>query len=282
MTIALIDGDILCYRCAFAAEKTKYLATLPDASKMWGPFDSHKDMKEFLVGKLTDYHIWSRKEVEPEELAVQATQATLESILTKLGTDKYEIYLSGPFSFRERIATTAKYKGNREGIQRPVHYGAVRSALLSMGASVCDNELEADDLLGIRATSLGDGCVIVSIDKDLLQIPGRHYNWVQGEDRVVSRRDATLSLGCQLLSGDSTDNVPGLAGVGEVKARKLLEGSNSTSEVLARVREAYKSQCGDNWERYLIEQGQLVYILRDRADSFIDWYEKNYYAEVQI
>jgi 5'-3' exonuclease len=275
MTIALIDGDILCYRCAFAAEKTKYLVYDGLSGYM---YDAYKDIPKNTPKE----YIWSRKEVEPEELAVVATQATLDSILQKLGTDQYEIYLSGPISFRERVATTAKYKGNREGAQRPVHFGAVRSALLSMGATVCSDELEADDLLGIRATSLGDGCVIVSIDKDLLQIPGRHFNWVSGEDRFVDRRDGTLSLGCQLLSGDPTDNVPGLAGIGETKARKLLEGSSSTSEVLARVREAYKAQCGDNWESYLMEQGQLVYILRDYKDSFFNWYKKHTNAEVSI
>lgn len=276
--IALIDGDILCYRCAFAAEKTKYLATRFEG-EMWGPFDSHKDMKDYLVGQLTDYTIWSRKEVEPEELAIQATQATLQSILTKLGTDKYELYLSGPVSFRDSVAVTKKYKGNRDGVSKPVHYAAVRNFLVSaLSGVVCEGGLEADDTLGIRATRLGDECVVVSIDKDLLQIPGQHFNWVSDEHTRVSPRGGALALGCQILSGDATDNIPGLAGIGQRKAAAILEGSTDLRDMCSRIWKQYLDHCGNDEARaknYLLEQGTLVYILRDIEDSFEKWYGKH-------
>jgi hypothetical protein len=274
--IALIDGDILAYRCAFAAEKTKYLVTRFEG-EMWGPFDSYKDMKAYLAGQLFDYTIWSRKEVEPEEFAVQATQATLKSILNKLGTDTYELYLSGSHSFREGIATTRKYKGNRDGVAKPVHYSAVRECLLSEAGIVCEDGLEADDMLGIRATTLGSECVIVSIDKDLLQIPGRHFNWVSDQYTQVDLRRGSMALGCQILSGDPTDNVPGLEGIGNTKAAKLLEEATDIQSMCSRIWNAYLDRHhGDerSARQYLLEQGSLVYILRAKDDSFEKWYNK--------
>lgn len=270
--IALIDGDILCYRCAFAAEKTKYVVLYPEADESIGHefYNTFKDIPKDIPKEW----IWSRKEVEPEELAIQATQATLQSILNKLGTDSYEIYLSDTFSFREKLATTARYKGNRDGQQRPVHYGVVRQALLREGACICPDQLEADDMLGIRGTGLGSECVIVSIDKDLLQIPGRHFNWVTDSYTEIDGREGCLRLGCQILSGDATDNVPGLPGIGEVKARKYLEGSTSTRDMVSRIQELYKAQRGEQGEQYLLEQGAMVYILRSRDDSFKKWYDK--------
>lgn len=268
--IALLDGDILAYRCAFAAEKTKYLTYESHGVNL---YDAHKDIPKGTPKEC----VWQRKEVEPEEFAVEATRATLQSILTKLGTNDYELYLSGAESFRERIAVTKKYKGNRDGLARPVHYEAVRAVLTQMGGIVCGEGLEADDLLGIRATELGDDSVIVSIDKDLLQIPGRHYNWVSDKHVTVGLRGGSLSLGCQILSGDPTDNVPGLPGIGQVKAEARLKDCSSNRDMLTRIREDYLAYAGgdqDSADRYLTEQGSLVYILRRYEDSFTKWMEK--------
>ena len=280
--IALIDGDVLVYRCAFAAEKTKYLvshSTIDHAEQWYYLYDAYKDIPK---GTPKDA-VWSRKEVEPEEQAIAATRATLQSILNKLGTDKYELYLSGEKSFREELAVSRKYKGNRDAQVRPVHYSAVRSSLLSdFSGRVCEGGLEADDMLGTRATSLGDSSVIVSIDKDLLQIPGKHFNWVSGDDVVtIGTRDAFLNLGCQILSGDPTDNVQGLPGIGPVKARKLLESSSGTSDMLARIRGAYHNHPvfgGDRGaaEYSLCETTSLVYILREgRKTEALEWLEKH-------
>ena len=117
----------------------------------------------------------------------------------------------------------------------------------------------------------------MSIDKDLLQIPGRHYNWVSGEHVTVSARDGHLALGRQILSGDPTDNVPGLKGVGPVKAAKYLDNASGPRDMLDRIRTIYLDHFGgdlDGSDRAFRETGRLVYILRHEGDSFDQYLDK--------
>ncbi len=275
MTTALIDGDILVYRCGFAAEKTHYLVTgVTGDPEPWVNYDAHKDIPKGTEKE----RIWSRKEIEPVENALNALEASISYIMRQTGAEQYEVYLSGSHNFRNAIATTKPYKGNREGQAKPIHYAALRSALVDVyRAKVTDGGLEADDVLGIRLGQLGDSGVLVSIDKDLLQIPGRHYNWVTGEHVHIQPKDGHLYLGCQIISGDPTDNVPGLPGLGEAKARKLLDGATNPKDMLARVRSQYIRHTGGDIDAaalYFREQGSLVYILRSEGDSFDKYLEK--------
>lgn len=271
--VALIDGDIIVYRCGFAAEKTKYLV---ESEGVFTYALSAKDAKE------KGGTIWNRKELEPLEVCLQAVNATIDSILRKL--EEYygkpfvpEIYISEGISFREKLAKTRKYKGNRDGQQKPTHYQAIREYLTSKFSSLpTTNGLEADDALGIRSTELGNKSVIVSIDKDLLQIPGQHYNWVNDNHINISKPEGDIRLGCQLLSGDPTDNIPGLPGMGEKKSSNLLSGVDNKKDLITRIWDEYLSSDlsgigKPDPEEYFLEMGNLVYILRKEGDSFDNW-----------
>lgn len=272
--VALIDGDILVYRCGFAAEKTFYaVETEYVDGTYWEKYDAHKDIPK----DTPKTSIWSRRTVEPVENALQATKATIDHILSKVGATSYEIFLSGKRSFREKLAFSRPYKGNRDTATKPTHYTAIREYLLGLGARIPGDDLEADDALGIRLGELGDSGIIVSIDKDLLQIPGRHFNWVSGDYLTVSARDGHLALGCQILSGDPTDNVPGLEGIGSAKASKLLQDVTSPRDMLDRIRVIYLDHFGGDLslaERKFQESGDLVYILRSKDDSFSKYLRK--------
>jgi DNA polymerase-1 len=95
--------------------------------------------------------------------------------------------------------------------------------------------VEADDVLGILA---GPGDVIVSIDKDLLTVPGNHYR--SGELVSQSLHAANLAFFSQALIGDRSDHYPGCPGVGEKGAEKLLAGLNSEREMWAAVVGAFQ------------------------------------------
>jgi 5'-3' exonuclease len=93
--------------------------------------------------------------------------------------------------------------------------------------------LEADDVLGILATCAGSFAaaagerVIVSNDKDLLQVPGLHFN-PRTEPRVgvvsVDEGQADFNHMWQTLVGDAGDGYRGCPRVGAVAARKILWG----------------------------------------------------------
>ena len=65
---------------------------------------------------------------------------------------------------------------------------------------------------------------VAGIDKDLLQITGTHYNFVKKEITEISEDTANLKLMLQCLTGDRSDNIPGIKGIGPKKAEKLLSG----------------------------------------------------------
>jgi DNA polymerase-1 len=139
--------------------------------------------------------------------------------------------------------------------------------------------LEADDVCGISAGKLqraGREPVIVSPDKDLLQIPGKVYQTVPtncgtaGKKQIV---DITEEKGdewhlIQTLAGDTVDGYKGCPGVGAVKARKLMEECRekglSPAERWKRVVALYE-------EKGLTEEDALVQARVARILRFTDW-----------
>jgi hypothetical protein len=260
-----VDGDILLYRCAFAAEKTHYLVTRPLVGMSYEGYyqDSHKAAKAFAQDD--GEFIWSRKEIKDKEFALHACNTTLESIVSRFDSAEVEIYLSDSPCFRTPYGKTKPYKGNRVDAVRPVYYDDVREFLLQRGA-IRRLGLEADDWLAIEATKDPKGTIMVTTDKDLLQVPGNHYNWVTQEYITQSKKNADYALATQLITGDVTDNIPGLSGFGPRKAKDLLEGAVGRKDLFGRVFKAYQEKHGANWENYLSEQIILVRLLRSEAE----------------
>jgi 5'-3' exonuclease len=223
---ALIDGDIVVYRSAFAAEHTIYTlhdthgSDDPSKATVIGKFESAKAYKEYVAdNELTSYAVSREREVEPVENVLYSIKHTIKSICKELNTKDYAVYLSKGECYRHKMASLSKYKGNRDDTPRPVHYAAAREYLLKYFDAEVFESIEADDALALYQTE--DTC-ICSIDKDLLQIEGRHYNWVKGEKSLVKPRAALCRLWEQVLTGDGTDNIPGIKGMGPATAKKLI------------------------------------------------------------
>jgi 5'-3' exonuclease len=102
--------------------------------------------------------------------------------------------------------------------------------------------MEADDLVSIwayEARERKEQYVICGIDKDLLQIPGNHYNYNKATWQFINDETAHYNLMVQCLTGDTTDNIMGLKGIGPKKAAKLLEGVSS-AELWSKVQDLWK------------------------------------------
>jgi 5'-3' exonuclease len=116
--------------------------------------------------------------------------------------------------------------------------------------------------------------VIVSIDKDLLQIPGSHYNFVKSEFTEVSEEEGMFSFYIQLLMGDSTDNVSGCPGIGPKKAEKALRPFIGDEEgmyraVVDKYTEAYPQLAEEEIEDIIITTGRLVWIRRKEGELWL-------------
>lgn len=125
---------------------------------------------------------------------------------------------------------------------------------------MCDG-YEADDALGMNQT---EGAVICSIDKDLLQIPGQHYNFVKGLWTEITELDGWFNFYVQLLVGDTSDNIPGCPGIGKVKAPRILAGCKTPFEMYQACVAEYDRKKTPNIEL----NAQLLYIWRKQDDKW--------------
>ena len=142
------------------------------------------------------------------------------------------------------------YKSNRPELQPEMKKAltyAHQFMVQDLGAHQADG-MEADDLVSIwsyEAREMKLPYVVAGIDKDLLQIPGNHYNFIKKEHKFVDDDEANYNLMIQCLTGDSSDNIPGIKGIGPVKAKKLL-GSRPIEARWSRVRAAWRGyKAGD-------------------------------------
>lgn len=271
--VAEIDGDVLVYRSSFGAQKTRYNVQHGD-----------KPVRTFETAKLRD--AWLKEEgltkadvtitpwvdVLDEGVAIHLAKKNLQHILDELGTEKYNIYLTvGEGNYRYQVATTMPYKGNREQ-PKPVHYEAVKKYYLRNGA-IPVTDMEADDHMAVKASINPTKSVICTIDKDLNQVPGLHYDWDKASSKDVNKvglkYKVTKEQGAkffmkQLITGDKTDNIPGIPGAGPAKASTLIDCFSSTTEGLVSAFEAvtlsYESAGFD--EAYMTEMGRLLWMKR--------------------
>ena len=269
----LFDADIIVFRCAFAAEYRMWYLKVGDKEYEFRYNKEAKEkLNEVLPGQYSrtegeDYTLWSEVQLEPLSHAIQNIDTLVEHILVSVGETEFDalMYLS-PYqgsNFRYDIATTLPYKGNRDRTHRPTYEKELRDYIVSTWDTTIAVGEEADDLLGIAQTRLGDNSIIVTLDKDLDQIPGLKHNFMYDRTYEITDAQASLNFHIQLLMGDITDNIPGLPGIGIGKARKALHGLVGGAEQLEEVWRQYQIHSGkeDPW-KYLVEQGQLLHIRR--------------------
>ena len=142
-------------------------------------------------------------------------------------SDQLMVAVKGHGNFRKDLFP--KYKANRkdldENLKVALTYG--HEYMCKKWDAVMADGMEADDLVAIwayEAREAETAYVIAGIDKDLLQIPGHHYNFVKRMHSDVDDDQAHLSLMLQCLTGDGTDNIPGIKGVGPKTAEKIMKG----------------------------------------------------------
>ena len=219
----LIDGDIVAYRAAFSTQD------------MFPQDAEHKtdDLMEYILG---------------------------ETLIFPDPSD-YQVFLTGQGNFRYDIAKSFPYKGNRSGVEKPIHLPVTRERLVSKWGAIVSEGEEADDLIAIAATEYGPGSIVASIDKDMLQIPCRHFNFTTGVWTTVTEFEGLHFFYKQILTGDRADNIMGLFRVGPVKAEKMLQDCKTEQDLWDTVVKAYD---GDT-ER-VIENARLLWLRRKEGE----------------
>jgi len=213
-------------------------------------------MRALIDGDIVVYRGAASAEKEEQWVALARADQMIQDILADTGSDSYSVYLTGTDNFRREIAPS--YKANRPD-ERPAHWQAVREFLVTHHKAEICNGHEADDQLGIQQDKERGTTVICSIDKDLLQIPGRHYNFVKKTFQEVGIDEGLEHLYLQSLIGDRSDNIIGVAGIGPVKAAQALDGL-LPEEWYGKCRELYNDD-----ERFHLNM-KLLYIWQKPND----------------
>lgn len=250
-------------------------------------------MRALIDSDILCYEFGGMKQLEdPEQpLAWQITRSMvddrLDQILEAVNATSYSLYLTdSPSNFRISEGSIVPYKGTR-ATEKPHWWAAIRQHLIDQWGAEVQYGIEADDRLGIEQMKVfydgladeamfchgmsstgNDSTTICSRDKDLHMIPGWHYSWACGKQpERLWFQDETNAIRCfyrQLLTGDTTDNILGLYGVGG-KSRLVLrlEDFDEELDMLNHVFKAYQDRFGSYADEFLLENAILLWMLRE-------------------
>jgi 5'-3' exonuclease len=284
--LLLIDGDILVYRCAFSAESTSSFFVKDDKEV---PIENIKEARK----RQDNYDIVKKTTVAPEYVAIQNLESMIDRIKREVPHKECVLVLSSSkreVNKRTKIARQIPYKADRP--PKPFHYAALRKHMEEVLMAVVVEEGEADDYLGAKQTGTS---VIASIDKDLLQIPGDHFD-INSNTLITASKLGQLDLNesnklsgtgfkwfcAQCLLGDRTDAIQGIPYIRQTKVHSLLTGAKTEHETWTRVVKEYmdnkkvplgylKTEETEEQARmrYLKEMAQLVWISHSDDDYYV-------------
>lgn len=215
----LIDGDTFAYRAAFSCEDNDI---------------------EDAIDKV-------------DELL----EDSLNKVMWEVSEEDFQVFLTGKGNFRYDIATTHEYKGNRKDAEKPKHLQSVRQHMIEQWDAIVSDGEEADDLIGIWSTQYGPDCIVISVDKDMMQLPCRHFNPNRRSFSKVSEVEGNRFFYSQILTGDRADNIIGLYGIGPKKAEKILEDYEEEADMYEACLRSYGGE-----EDRVIENGKLLWLRR--------------------
>lgn len=234
-------------------------------------------MRALLDGDIYAYRPAAASENDDLGIAIARMEEMIDNTLAETGADEFSIFLSGPSEKNFRYQVYPEYKANRPE-ERPRHLAALKQYLVDTYDAVTSDGCEADDLLGIEQCA-NENTIICSLDKDLRMIPGHHYSfeikgkitqgpnkgkeWVKPMEKVlVTEYDGLYHFYRQMLLGDSTDNIKGAAGIGKVKAARILADCITEQDFYEAIEPHFSC------EEEILMTGQCLWIFRKPNDRW--------------
>ncbi|ODS54215.1 MAG: DNA polymerase I [Agrobacterium sp. SCN 61-19] len=182
-------------------------------------------------------------------------------------------------TFRKEIYPL--YKANRSAPPEDLipQFGLIRHATRAFNLPCIETEgFEADDIIATyarQAEAVGADVTIVSSDKDLMQLLTANVHMYDAmKDKQIGIPDVIEKWGVapekmidlQAMTGDSTDNVPGIPGIGPKTAAQLLEEFGDLETLLARAGEIKQIKRREN----IIANAELARVSRQLVELRTD------------
>ena len=212
------------------------------------------------------------------------------NIMFKILEEEKPDYLTVAFdthhpTFRHEMFT--EYKGTRKGMPQELHQQVpiMKEVLKAMKIAVLEKPgYEADDILGTLATQAekeGNLVSLISGDRDLLQlasekikirIPKTKKTGTEIEDYyaedVYNTYHVTPKQFIDLkgLMGDTSDNIPGVPGIGEKTAAKLMESYQSMENIYEHLEEMTPGKVTNS----LRDNKELAFLSKKLATIHVD------------
>ena len=196
------------------------------------------------------------------------------NILFKILEEEKPDYLTVAFDVHHptfRHEMFKEYKGTRKGMPQELHeqVPVLKELLTAMGIQIMELPgYEADDLLGTvanRSEAKGMDVLVVSGDRDLLQIVTDHIRVCipktkrgTTEYEMYYTKDVQEKYGLlpkqiielKALMGDSSDNIPGVPGIGEKTATAILQQFENVENAHAHLEEIKPKRAKENLEAH--------------------------------
>jgi len=282
----LIDGDAIAFAAACTGQHTQF-NIVDSAGNEVIVYATKKDATAYVAkSKKDDLSIVKAVTPSPLWLVKKIIDNQIETIRKNLNCNEFSVFVGGPSgtkTYRHKLAVTAPYKGNRPD-ERPEHLGAAIQHLVTEYNAIRAADNEADDLLGIEQCKPDSNCIMAGIDKDLMMIPGWHYNistkeivWASdpGELTLKTTKSGKKIVGtglmwlfAQCLLGDVCDNIiKPQKGLGDVKVYELLTNPELCTilDIYNLVKDIYKKN-----DRDIEENLSLLWIQREVGKTWRD------------
>jgi DNA polymerase-1 len=182
-------------------------------------------------------------------------------------------------TFRKEIYPL--YKANRSAPPEDLipQFGLIRHATRAFNLPCIETEgFEADDIIATyarKAEAVGADVTIVSSDKDLMQLVTANVHMYDAmKDKQIGIPDVIEKWGVppekmidlQAMTGDSTDNVPGIPGIGPKTAAQLLEEFGDLETLLVRAGEIKQVKRREN----IVANAELARVSRQLVELRTD------------
>lgn len=234
-TLILIDGHALAFRSYFALERTAMKTTYNQPT--WAVYGFFKAIFDLL----------KNTKIKPNAIAV-----TFD-----VGRETF------------RLKEYDQYKANRESMPNELHsqLQVIIEGLKAFNIPIYTKEgYEADDVIGTiarKAKELGHKTIILTGDQDSFQlidkegyvkvlIPSqgvlKEYGWNEVYEKLGVYPFQVVDY--KALRGDTSDNIPGIRGIGEKTAVKLLDRFENLEQIIA-----HSDEIKENAIRKKVQEG---------------------------
>ncbi len=255
-TLILIDGHALAFRSFFALERTGMKTS--EKEPTWAVFGFFKAIFDLL----------KNTKISPDCIAV-----TFDVSHDTFRTECYQEYKAN----REQMPDTMKSQME-----------LIIEGLKAFNIPIYTKKgFEADDVIGTicnKATKLGHKTIILTGDQDAFQLIDREgnvsvlipskgelveYDWARVYNKLGVYPDQVIDY--KALRGDTSDNIPGIKGIGEKTAAKLLDRFQTLDNVLAHIDEVDGKSLKEKLKNGVEDAKLSYYLATIKCDVDIDF-----------